>query len=198
MADPAISHLPHSDRVTERDEDAWRQLESVHTGDLPVEAFEQWVYSRADLEALLGPALALDFLTLDYRRPHAHHELRKLVERAYMQRRPKQLEYDMMRRIAREFLSGERGVWRTTAPLARLIATGEYDWIPLDFLYLDSELDAIPSPAVRSMWEPRALAKLLEKNRALLGGYEFAVREAVAVLLERLDALAGRVPESDQ
>ncbi|HEY0154915.1 MAG TPA: hypothetical protein VGB92_23085 [Longimicrobium sp.] len=137
MADPSSSHFPHSDQVTERDEDAWRQLESVHTGDLPVETFEQWVYSRADLEALLGPALALDFLTLDYRRPHAHHELRKLVERAYMQRRPKQLQYDMMRRIAREFLSGERDVWRTTAPLARLIATGKYDWIPPDFLYLD-------------------------------------------------------------
>lgn len=80
----------------------------------------------------------------------------------------------------------------TTAPLARLIAKGEYDWIPLDFLYLSAELDAIPSPAVRSMWEPTALAKLLEQNRALLGGYEFAVREAVVVLLERFDALAGR------
>lgn len=197
VADPADSHLPHGDQVTERDDDAWRQLESVHTGDLPVEAFEQWVYAHPDLEALLGPALALDFLTLDYRQPHAHHELRKLVERAYLRRGRKQLEYDMMRRVANEFLSGERDVWRTAAPFARLIATGEYDWIPLGFLYIDSELDSIPSPGARSMWEPAALAKLLKKNRAILAGYELAVREAVAVLLERLDARARRVPDSD-
>jgi hypothetical protein len=178
-------------------DDVWRQLESVHTGDLAVEAFEQWVYAHSGLGALLGPALALDFLTLDYRQPHARHELRKLVERAYLRRGRKQLEYDMMRRIANEFLSGERDVWRTTAPFARLIATGQHDWIPPDFLYVDSELDSIPSPAARSMWEPAALAKLLRENAALLAGYEFAVRQAVAVLLERLDARARRVPDSD-
>jgi len=179
------------------DDDPWRWFESVHTGDLPVEAFERWFYSRAGMEALLGPALALDFLTLDYRQPDARHELRKLVERAYMRRGPKQLEYDMMRRIANEFLSGERDVWRTAAPFARLIATGEHDWVPLGFLYIDSELDAIPAPGVRSMWQPAALAKLLKKNRALLAGYELALREAVAVLLERLEERASGMRISD-
>ncbi len=180
-------------------DDAWRHLESVHTGDLAVDAFEQWVYAHAGLEALLGPALALEFLTFDYRQRDARHELRKLVERAYLRRGRKQLEYDMMRRVATEYLAGERDVWRTTAPFARLIATGEYGWIPLDFLYVGSELDSIPSPAVRSMWEPAALAPLLRKNRALLAGYEFAVRQAVAALLERLEARASgkRVSDAD-
>lgn len=171
-------------------DDAWKQLESVHTGDLAVEAFERWVYAHAGLEALLGPALALELLAFDYRQPDARHELRKLVERAYLRRGPDALEHDMMRRIANEFLSGERDVWRTTGPFARLIATGDYDWIPLGFLYVDSELDSIPSPAARSMWEPAALAKLLRENAALLAGYEFAVRQAVAELLERLEARA--------
>jgi hypothetical protein len=192
--DPAASH---DNQVTGPDHDAWRQLESVHTGDLAVDAFEQWVYAHTGLEAQLGPALALEFLEFDYRQPDARHELRKLVGRAYLRRGPRQLEYDMMRRIATEFLSGERDVWRTTAPLARLIATGEYGWIPLDFLYLDSELDAIPSPAARSMWDSAALAKLLRKNGALLAGYEFAVRQAVAALLERLEARASGKGISD-
>lgn len=178
--------------MTRVDDDAWRQLESVHTGDLAVEAFEQWVYAQEGLRALLGPALALEFLAFDYRQADARHELRKLVERAYMPRGRKQLEYDMMRRVATEFLAGERDVWRTTAPFARLIATGEYGWIPLDFLYIDSELDAFPAPAVRSMWKPAALAKLLKKNAALLAGYELAVRHAVAALLERLEARAAK------
>jgi hypothetical protein len=185
--------------VTGREDDAWGRLEAVHTGDLAVEAFERWVYAHPGLEALVGPALALDFLTFDYRQPDARHELRKLVERAYLRHGPDELEHDMMRRIANEFLSGERDVWRTTAPFARLIATGEYDWIPLGFLYVDSELDTIPSPAVRSMWEPAALARLLKNSEALLAGYEFAVRKAVAVLLKRLEARARdrRVDEAD-
>jgi hypothetical protein len=52
--------------VTRVDDDAWRQLESVHTGDLAVEAFEQWVYAQEGLRALLGPALALAIVVLAF------------------------------------------------------------------------------------------------------------------------------------
>jgi hypothetical protein len=199
LLDPAAAHPLHGYQLTEFDDDVWRRLELVHTGDLSVEAFEQWVYAHPGMEAVLGSELAADFLAFDYRQPDAHHELRKLVERAYLPRGSKQLEYDMMRRVANEFLSGERDVWRTAAPFAHLIASGEYDWIPMGFLYVDSELDAIPSPAARSRWQPAALAKLLKKNGVLLAGYEFAVREAVAVLLERIEARATgkRISDAD-
>lgn len=176
--------------VTGLDDDPWRWLESVHTGDVPVEAFERWVYSHPALEASLGSDLAFRLLEFDYRQRDARYELRKLIEYAYMRRGPRQLEYDMMRRIGTEFLCGDRDVWRTAAPFARLIATGDYGWIPLGFLYIDSELDSIPSPSVRSLWRPAALAKLLDRNRALLAGYEFAVRQAVAVLLQHIEARA--------
>lgn len=50
-----------------------------------------------------------------------------------------------------------------------------------------------------SLWDPAALAKLLENNRALLVSYEVSVREAVAVLLERLEArtTGKRAPDAE-
>lgn len=176
--------------MAEPDQSAWRQFESVHTGDLSVEAFEAWVYSYAGLEPLIGAALALELLAFDYRQPDAHHEIQKLIQHVYAQHRPGQLGYDMMRRVADEFLAGERDLWRTAAPFARLVATGDYDWIPLDFLYVDSELDSIPHPDTRTLWLPHALRQVLENNEATLRSYEKTIREAVTVVLKHLELRA--------
>ena len=165
----------------------WRQLETLHTGDLSADAFEQWVYSAPDLETVLGRDLALEFLAFDYRGRGESQELHALVERAYAERRPGELVYDMARRVAEEFLAGERDLWRTTGPLASLFARG-HDWVPVILVGIDSELDSIPAPHVRASWEPDALTRLLAESEAIVASYESTVRDALESMLQMLDA----------
>jgi hypothetical protein len=168
--------------------DVWRKLEAAEAGDLPLVEFERWVYSTPELVPVLGQPLALEFLALDYRQGHARHDLRKLVLRAYDQHRPGELKYDMARRVAEEFLAGDRDVWRTAAAFARMCHSGTEDWVPLDFLYIDSELDAIAAPETRDLWDSEALVRHLDQHRPLLACYEATLQEAVDVVLRYLDS----------
>jgi hypothetical protein len=179
--------------VADSNRTVWRQLEMLHTGDLSPDAFEQWAYAAPDLETTLGRDLALELLAFDYRGRGASQELHALVDRAYAERRPGELVYDMARRVAREFLDGERDLWRTTAPFARLFSQG-HDWVPVELVGVDSELDSIPAPRVRASWNPEALAGVLSIHEPHLPGYEKTVRDALASMLVTLDARSAANP----
>jgi hypothetical protein len=115
------------------------------------------------------------------------------VERAYAERRPGELVYDMARRVAEEFLAGGRDLWQTTAPFALLVMKG-HEWVPWDFVYIDSELDSIPAPQVRADWDPAALRRVLSEAEATLASYEKTVRDALESVLEMVDARPGANP----
>jgi hypothetical protein len=61
----------------------WDQLEALHSGDLTLEAFEQWLYSSKDGETGLGSDAWLEFISRDYRDRYALHDTRKQIERLY-------------------------------------------------------------------------------------------------------------------
>lgn len=51
-------------------------------GDVPLEQFEQWVYSNELLEEVLGPEAYLDLISLDYHTRWSSYEVVKVVESA--------------------------------------------------------------------------------------------------------------------
>jgi hypothetical protein len=167
-------------------ESYWQSLEAVYSGDLPLPAFEQWVYGTADLEPAIGATYYLELISFDFRQEYALHELRKLIGRIYDERRPGQLDYDTAKRVARDFLAGQRDLWSTARELTRLWHEGHENWIPSEVVYIDSELDSYPSPAVRPLWDSGALTRLLSRQKPLLQEYERVLREAAEVVLVRL------------
>ena len=94
----------------------------------------------------------------------------------------------MARRVVTEFLAGQRDMWTTARTFARLSLDGHESWVPTEFVYVDSELDTFPAPAVRPLWDSEALSKLLERQEPILQEYERALRSAAEEVLAFLDA----------
>ena len=171
----------------------WTSLEAAHTGDLPLDAFEAWVYRTLELEPLLGADLHLELLAFDFRQPHARHELRKLIERIYAAHRPGALLTDHARRVATEYLEGRRDLRSTCRTFAILWAEGHDDWVPSEFVYIDSELDDVPAPDQWPQWQPAALRRLLARWQPTLRAFEESARAGCEAVLARLDAREGRL-----
>ena len=166
----------------------WEHLAAIHSGVLSLPAFEQWLYGTPEVETVLGPDTWLDLVSLDFRGRHATHEVRSFVERLYDTRRPGALPADEARVVARAFLAGSADLWVACRRLAALWYLGHHAWVPLDFVGLDSELDAIPAPSTRSLWEPSALARVLEHYRPWLEDAHRVARVAAVEMLTRLDS----------
>jgi hypothetical protein len=169
----------------------WRTLEAAYAGDLSLDVFERWVYETRELEAALGPERYLELISFDYRQRRASRELRKLIDRVYEALRPGELTFDYARRVAEEFLAGERDLWSTARAFTGLWYDGHEDWVPSEFVYVDSELDGFPAPSVQGFWNPDALEQLFGQQRSILAEYERAARDAATKVL---DYLAKRTP----
>jgi hypothetical protein len=168
--------------------DVWWHLEAAHAGDTPLPVFEQWVYESALAQRVLGPDAYFALAALDYRGRFAVHDTRALIERLYAERRPGALPIDRARRVAREFLDGHRDLWSTSATLATIWRTDGEEWVPIEFVGIDSELDSIPPPGARAVWDAGALAARLKDADAWLQWAHATAGEAAAQMLARLDA----------
>lgn len=146
---------------------AYRFLDRLLAREVPVRDFERWVYGSPELEAELGPGDYLRLLEFDYGQPDAGHELHKVVAGIYERRRPGMLVPDRVWRLACGLAGGTLDLAPAVHRLASLWFEG-HGWIPLDFVAISSELDELPGPEQRPLWDPAALAsKLREWEPAL-------------------------------
>jgi hypothetical protein len=167
----------------------WSHLERFLHGDLPVAAFEAWLYSQSHaVEETIGPEISLSLLSLNYNGPHADHEARKSIEEAYQVYRPGEMARDRARRVATEFLDGGRDLWSTARILSSLRFEGLEACIPDEFVYIDSELDDIPPPEQRFRWDQAAWKRVRGLEAPVLAEYERAARLASVSLLKRLES----------
>jgi hypothetical protein len=168
-------------------ETVWSCLERFLHGDLSVADFEGWLYLHPEtVETAVGPEIGLALLSIDYRGAHPVHEAKKLIERAYELHRTGEVSRDYARRVATEFLEGDRDLWSATRVLSTLRFEGPEGWIPDEFVYIDSELDDIPAPGERFRWDQTAWKRLMGLNTPVVADYERAARVAALSLLERL------------
>ena len=91
--------------------------------------------------------------------------------------------------VARGYLDGSIGLVTTSRVLAE-IRTDSQEWVPSEFVYIDSELDEIPLPTQYHQWEPAALAKKLAESAPRLEEFERAARVAAQDMLRQLESNA--------
>ncbi|MEW5929065.1 MAG: hypothetical protein AB1941_16515 [Gemmatimonadota bacterium] len=137
-------------------------LDRLLAREVPVREFERWVYGSPELEAELGPGDHLRLLEFDYGQPDAAHELYRVVASIYEHRRPGMLVPDRVWRLACGLAAGTLDPVTSTHRLAELWYAG-HEWIPLDFVGISSELDELPRPEQRQLWDPAALASKLRE-----------------------------------
>ena len=164
----------------------WQRLAAMRYDLEQPRAFEQWVYAMPALEQVIGAEQHLALISLDYGAKHAGHEIAKVIDSAYAAQRPGALPRDLATWVAESFLSGRLDLFTASRLLTRLWNDGE-TWIPTEFVYIDSELDEIPSPAQYHHWDASALqAKLAEEVPRV----EEMQRVAVLVARELLATLS--------
>jgi hypothetical protein len=171
-----------SSTASDDDHEIWERLATVERGMESPLAFEQWAVASTELERVLGPALHLAFVSLDYRQPHAAHELAKLIEQAYRSRRPGMINRDLARWTARALIDARIDLATACRMFVRIRYDGE-DWVPTEFIYIDSEMDEIPQPAQYHLWKPEALTAKLAKEESRVQEFHRAALERAREML---------------
>ena len=167
-------------------QEIWEQLASVRYGLVELRTFEQWIYTVQELEAAVGQDHYLALVSFVFNQPHAQHELTRVIDRLYEDVRPSHLRRDAATAMARAFLSGRRDLATTARMLTRFRNDGEC-WVPDEFVYIDSELDDLPTPAEYQNWDQQVLAATLAEWQPRLAEFERAAREASREMLLKFE-----------
>lgn len=170
----------------------WSVLERYLAGEMSISEFEQWLYADPRVETTLGASDYVELISVDFTHPHARLQLEQAVRNAYDRHRPGCLARDRARRLAAglvdgtvEFIAGVQG-------LAHLYTDGNA-WVPVIFLSIADDLDAVPKPAQYGFWDKQALASKLETLRPLIEGLRAdAIQAAKEFLEDTLNGRAGR------
>lgn len=170
-------------------QEIWEQLAAVRYGLVALKLFEQWIYTAPELEGTVGHGHYLALVSFAFNQPHAGHELTRVIDRLYEDRRPSCLRRDAALWITRAFLDGRSDLARTARILVGFRNSGE-NWVPDEFVYIDSELDEIPAPSEYHNWDQPALAARLAESKPRLVEFERAAREVAREMLSKLEAEA--------
>jgi hypothetical protein len=170
-------------------QEIWEQLAAVRYGLVEVQLFEQWIYTAPELEGAVGHDHYLALVSFAFNQPHAGHELTRVIDRLYEDRRPSCLRRDAALWITRAFLGGRSDLATTARTLVGFRNSGE-NWVPDEFVYIDSELDEIPAAAEYPNWDEQALAAKLAELQPRLVEFERAAREVARDMLSKLEVEA--------
>jgi hypothetical protein len=167
-------------------QEIWEQLASVRYGLVELRTFEQWIYTVRELETAVGQDHYLALVSFVFNQPHAQHELTRVIDRLYEDRRPSHLRRDAATGMVRAFLDGRGDLVTTARMLTRFRNDGE-SWVPDEFVYIDSELDDLPMPAEYPNYDQQALAARLAEWQPRLAEFERAARVVSREMLLKLD-----------
>jgi hypothetical protein len=143
-------------------------------------SFETWVCATQGLEGEIGHGPYLDLISADYRGRDIEG-VRDQCARLLEQHHPGSLARYRVRRILSSMLDEESAV----IPGLRRLVTLRHDsdeFIPIEFVGFDSELDGVPTPDRYHLWDAAALAARL----AMTGPYLKQVQQACRELLDDL------------
>ena len=102
----------------------------------------------------------------------------------YRRLRPFAYEREYLRRLLCQFLNSSISLQHLCAEFA-YYRMGGHDWIPLTFVGLHSELDAIPDLTHYHLWNAEALAKELREAEPWIRHYRQMAQEEAQRALEQ-------------
>lgn len=149
-------------------------FEDFAVGRLSIGDFQTQMYSRPALADVLGGALHGELLNADYS-PAGAPEIYRRVEEFLEQQFPGRLSILRVQALCDQLLSGTVDVKTGCRELLRLRANEP--WIPAIVVGYDSELDNVPSPSLRSLWDEDAYERAWAHAEPLREGILEAVRQ---------------------
>ena len=163
--------------------EVWPTLERLLAGEITLAAFEAWLFASADLERVVGSQGHMALMSFNFRQPHAIIELNKIVRQLYDEHRPGCLARDRAHRLAVGLIDGTIELQVAVRALSRLYNEGNH-WVPIIFVGIDSELDAVPSPEQQRHWAPEALETKLKELEPLVEHWRQGAIQAAKELLQ--------------
>jgi hypothetical protein len=175
--------------MTNDDSNLWPYLAAATYALVPIDEFENWVYSSTELEQCIGSEHYLELISFNFRKDHARHDLTSMLRDIFLERRASGIERDVAVWLARSYLASSTNLVTISRVLARLWSA-KHQWVPSEFAYIDSELDDVPLPAQYDQWNPDALATKLAESAPRLQEFERAARVVAQEMLQTLESNA--------
>ncbi len=164
----------------------WEAFERTLYGELSGSEFEEWLYQHPGTEAIIGSDFYAALLAFDFHKKAAARSLRELILEIYNRIRPGRLYHDRARRLANGIIDGELDLLECIRGLASLRQQGN-EWIPIEFVGIDSELDELPDPGRYYLWDRDALAEKIAESMVVIENHRVVATKAAKRMLREPD-----------
>jgi hypothetical protein len=149
-------------------------------GDFPIKDFEQWIYSKPQVEDWLGKSAYFELISFSFHQPAADHELSKLI-RKYIN--PAEFDAWHIKRLLKGVLDGAQD------PVAAFENLYKLSWKGYRFLnHLGVEymlgIDEIPKLSAQHLWNKDVFLRL----RKTLDDYIQPLKNEIEIVLRALES----------
>ena len=145
-------------------------------GELPLNDFEQWVYSAPQLEDYLTGPLYLELISFQYHQPAAGYELSKLIRK---QIDPARFHAWQIQRLLNRLLDGQQDAVEVFESLYKLYGKGYQFLGSIALQYVDG-VDEIPRLSARQLWDENAFLRQRERLDEIIRPF----KEEIEILLQ--------------
>jgi hypothetical protein len=148
-------------------------------GELPLQAFEQWLYSTPEIESYLGQPAYLEFISFDFRQPAVNYELSKLI---YKYIAKTEFHAWQIKRLLKNLLDGTQDTVDVFEKLYDLYCKG-YGFLRDIGIQYVLGIDEIPRLVAQDLWDENEFFR----RRKMLENYLEPMKEEIKILLMALE-----------
>jgi hypothetical protein len=150
------------------------------TGELPIEGFEQWIYSTPEIESYFGKPAYFEFISFNFQQPDLSNELFKLIGKHIDLAKFRDWQ---IKRLLKSLLDGTLDAVEVFKKLYDMYRNGYHFLDKVGIQYLLG-IDEIPKLSVRHLWDEKEFIR----QRKKLDGYLRPLKDEIEILLEALES----------
>lgn len=147
-----------SDQIRE----GWETFYKFLWDEFPLIEFEFWLYQSSFVEEMVGRTKYSDLCAFYFQDSRAKEQLQKIIWELCELYNPIEWHKKRVQRVLQQMIDGTLDLVSGCRLLTSMYYSG-YDFIPIQFVGFDSELDWIPVPEQYHLWNPEALKTYLRK-----------------------------------
>ena len=148
-------------------------------GELPLQEFEQWLYSTPEIESYLGKPAYLEVISFNFRQPAVNYELSKIIYKHIVKTK---FDTWQIKRLLKSLLDGTQDAVEVFEKLYDMYGKGYWFLDDIGIQYVLG-IDEIPRLAAQNLWDENEFFR----RRKMLENYLKPMKDEVEVLILALE-----------